>query len=1022
MTPGEFLRLLWPETGPYCIAHPYKPGEKPNIHRTFDTISQAVTHVHELAGSTDVFFTVLSLREHKVWEPEKVDYKTGEKGAWAVRPHRNIAAGKAVFFDLDVGDDPAKYPTQRDALAALGAFLIRTKLPQPTVISSGNGAHVYWHFDQTLPVDEWREIALHMRQLAEGLKVRIDVSRTTDSASILRVPDTYNWKTPTDPKLVRVLGDQRGAITPVATFRQMLSDAMIREGITAATPDSPRASAPAPGVPVIPGLAPQEFNDFGPPLTLGELGDVCAQVRKIIRSQTDSADPDYGKLDQTAWYRGMLATLRHVEGGNQLCTKLTALFPRRTSVVADKLVQLQKYAPATCATLQDIMPWKDAPCQGCQFRDKVANPFVAARKLASAPPPGQTTVPPPPPPAPTATMQTLVAPNLAIQQASIPNPPKPYTRMKGGGISITRTDKDGNQSVSMIYEHDLYPLKRLENKGDEKEQHVWRVTLPRSGSRDFTMDADTLYDMRKFCVSIAHNGLFPNKADLSNLQDYMVAYISQLQKTVDADVQTSHLGWSKDYKQFILPDKTLMADGTVQHSSLSVGVQRAAQHITRAGTPEAQRGLLHFFNHPEYVANQFVIVSGLASIIFDMTGHHGIVINCSGDAGASKSTTMYTAASVWGNPILWPINGTAKGATANARAQRIMVNSNLPTCVDEVTHMQVRDANDMVMGITQPGHRLRLDQTGAERRTDDSVKSAVMICTANSSLHSIISQDSTAGTAGSMRVFEIKFTAQSVHTKAEADEYLRALKENYGHLGEAFAHFVICNRDRVAKRVHQVMRDVDARCNIKSSERFWSAIIAAVYVAAEIAKALNILPYDPEALLDWATGPQMRHMRGVVTEEYRTPVDVLTNYIAEKQGHIMVIDRQISIGANTSGKNSANETAFAIVRPHGALLGHYDLKTQSLILLKSAFRDYCVQSGSSATRILEELNATGYKVVTDRNARRTLGAGTDLAKGQAWCFVVDMTHPDIAGAAPTLVASGGAPTTAPAGNLHAVKP
>src|SRR3546814_16328516 len=60
------------------------------------------------------------------------------------------------------------------------------------------------------------------------------------------------------------------------------------------------------------------------------------------------------------------------------------------------------------------------------------------------------------------------------------------------------------------------------------EQQVWRTVLPRSGIRDFTIDADVLYDQRKFCVAISNNGIYPNKADLSALQDYMVAYIAQL--------------------------------------------------------------------------------------------------------------------------------------------------------------------------------------------------------------------------------------------------------------------------------------------------------------------------------------------------------------------------------------------------------------------------------------------------------------------------------------------------------------
>ena len=61
---------------------------------------------------------------------------------------------------------------------------------------------------------------------------------------------------------------------------------------------------------------------------------------------------------------------------------------------------------------------------------------------------------------------------------------------------------------------------------------------------------------------------------------------------------------------------------------------------------------------------------------------------------------------------------------------------------------------------------------------------------------------------------------------------------------------------------------------------------------------------------------------------------------------------------------------------------------------------------------------TGY---TEKAIRRTLGAGTELAKGQSWCFAVDMRHQEISGHATLTVLNNvqGTPT-APAGNLKAV--
>ena len=1036
MTPGKFLRLVWPTKGHYCIAHPFKPAGSSvttYVHKVFATISDAASHVYAMEHSADVFFAILSLADPDHRDPNKIDYKTGEPGARAVRMAENMLAAKCLFFDLDVGADAAKYPSQIDALNGLRDFCKTALLPMPMMVSSGGGVHVYWVFDAEIPALEWRDLAHNLRQLAEALGLKVDPTRTTDSTSVLRVPETFNWKDRANPRRVVVL--QEGAVTPVPVLRQLILDALTRAGVTA-TPAPARGARPAATASDIHGIGSNmNFNDFGPPPTLEEVGSSCAQVRELVASQVDPAHPHYGPLDNTAWYRGLIGLVRHVEDGENWCRKLTDYHPRSVSDIEAKLVQAEKFPPAKCTTFQQFMPWKDAPCQTCKFRNdpSVPNPLAATRKSVAAPPPvvgpgtSAGSITSPPPLSSGSVVIQLVAPGAALQAAMIPNPPKPYERLKTGGISLTRTDKDGNESVSILYAHDLYPIKRLANGESKTEQQLWRVTLPRSGARDFTIDADVLYDPRKFCSALAHNGIYPNKADIPALQDYMVAYISELQRLADVDTQASHLGWADEYKRFVLPSKTLLDDGTVAVTALALGAERATQHITKKGDLHEQIKLMHFFNHQAYVPNQSVVLDAFASIIFHATGHHGIVVNLSGDAGASKSTTLYTAASVWGDPQLWPINGTNRGATANARAQRIVTNANLPTCVDEITHLPVKDAIDLVMNITQPGHRLRLQTDGTERQTADNYKSAIMIATANSSLHSLLSMDNAAGTAGSMRVFEMKFAIQSVHTKAEADEYLRQINQHYGHLGEVFAAFVIRNLAAVNARVQQVVREIDSAAHIQSGERFWSARIAAGIVAGEICRALGLLPYDVAAIREWSITRQIPFMRGVVKDEYRDPLAVLTDYIAEKHSNIVMVNRAGSTGVNV-GATGAAGAVYAENTPHGELLGHYDKYSGVLYLLKQGFKAHCNRAGVSSARILEDLGsprATSsgqvQRIVIDRQIRRTLGAGTNLAKGQSWCFAVDMNHPEISGQVPAQLVPGGAVTpTAPVGNLRSV--
>jgi hypothetical protein len=76
------------------------------------------------------------------------------------------------------------------------------------------------------------------------------------------------------------------------------------------------------------------------------------------------------------------------------------------------------------------------------------------------------------------------------------------------------------------------------------------------------------------------------------------------------------------------------------------------------------------------------------------------------------------------------------------------------------------------------------------------------------------------------------------------------------------------------------------------------------------------------------------------------------------------------------------------------MLGHYNIATTEMVLLKEGFREYCDRRKLPSQAILRTLLGDG--VVTSFDKQFTLGSGTDHAKGRAMCFIVDMAHPAIA--------------------------
>jgi hypothetical protein len=984
MTPHDFLSLLWPETGFYALATPFRiPGTDVTTyaHKVFETVEDAVAFADRRKSTTDIFFCVHSLREPRVWNPDKVDRKTGQQGAYEVRTQANMLAAKCFFFDLDVGSDPKKYASQAEALADLRRFCSETKMPKPLISSSGGGLHVYWPIDEALPSSIWRQYAAQLKKLAVSHGLRADPMRTTDVSSVLRVAGTFNLKNLENPRKVRVL--MEGAVTPATTFAAILSDALIRAGNTP-KPIDEFSAAPDDDL----GSNTDKVYD-GPPVSMQALGKACGQVRRFARLRGNVSEPE--------WY-AMLQLIRHVEDGEEWCHKLSAGHPSYDKDATDqKLLYLQSkdVGPTLCATLDDRCG--GGVCAACPHFGAVKSPLVAGRSKDLAPAP-------------------VVAPTIpSAPVVQLPDPPEPFKRMKGGGIGVEITNREGNEVTVVIYDHDLYPIRRIIDRERRVEQQVWRAHLPRGVNHDFVIDASALYRADVLASQLANNGVYPRPSRIKEVQEYMSAYISQLQKLQDADNSYNTLGWHNEFQVFVLPDKVLHRNGTVTPAQLTSHAESSSQAISKAGTLARQVELLKFYNHPSYRPNQWTILCGLASVIFHMTGHAGVVANVTGEAGASKSTTLYTAASLWGHPMKFPLNGTNHGATQKARAQRLTTMGSLPVCVDEITTMGYKDAQELVMNITQPEGRVALMRDGKERRQSEGEKSTILISTANNSLHGLLSHENSAGTAGSMRVVEIRFVAGKTHAKSQADEYLQELRANHGHIGEIFVSYVLANYATVYARVREKMRQIDRDADIQSGERFWGAKAAAVIVACEIVKELGLLDYEAEALYRWFLNDLLPQMRGVITAEYNTPLTTLADYLETISGNMIVM------GQSPSG-------SYVLRAPTGQLLAHYDTGHKVMMVLKKGFKDYCIRIGADATKILDELatfttDGTGRtsRIITNKSVRKVMGAGTEYAKIQSSCFVVNMAHPDVTGVVDLSVVSGDPQATTPArGQVKAV--
>jgi hypothetical protein len=320
MTIASFLDRHLPSTGHCCVARHANGKFSPSFHPDTHQAAARAT-VLDAGGRGEVYFACAAY----------VDPLQGRKG-------RNVLAVRCFWFDIDTRESKsdAPYADKEEAKVALARFCCVVGMPSPTVVDSGNGLHVYWPTDDELTPDEWRRVAKLFERAARKAGLKVDPSRTTDIASVLRVPGTANRKVPGKPRPVRLL--YLGSPTSCAQLNATL--------LAYAGPEA------APG-----GLNnTRRFNSNFPPSNAIQLAERCA----VIRHVRDTG----GNVPEPLWHAA-LGVLVHTIQGDAVCHDFSRGHPNYDPVeTQSKLDRLRTFGPTSCARLSTL---SDGLCRGCAY-------------------------------------------------------------------------------------------------------------------------------------------------------------------------------------------------------------------------------------------------------------------------------------------------------------------------------------------------------------------------------------------------------------------------------------------------------------------------------------------------------------------------------------------------------------------------------------------------------------------------------------------------------------------------------
>jgi hypothetical protein len=374
--PG-FINLHWRIPNPHDATKPDIWTGKPT--RTVGEFMKLLAWVQTRANTRDIYYCL---------SRQALSAKNTKGNTIAARLAENATFLKAIWLDMDVKAPPKGYATPAEAVEAVMAFCKAANLPGPSaIVASGGGLHVYWISETPLGRDDWQGYANGLKAAAINFGLRCDIGCTIDSARVLRVPGTKNYKQlPLRPVVVKGFGPHYNF---PATFAHLkaLAPAMAAPSSSAAPFDLTNFPTRVPTGPIeslAEGLRHEVLLDIGPLLAKGGCG--------FLREAFAAGGKDY---DQPQWnITTLLSTF--LENGEKLAHKMGDKHPGYDPSSTDDLwarkVAERKSRNLGWPSCNAIQAAGSKACAACPHLGKFKSPLHLTAPIANADP-GQSDCP-----------------------------------------------------------------------------------------------------------------------------------------------------------------------------------------------------------------------------------------------------------------------------------------------------------------------------------------------------------------------------------------------------------------------------------------------------------------------------------------------------------------------------------------------------------------------------------------------------------------------------------------------------
>lgn len=787
----------------------------------------------------------------------------------AQRLAQNAAAVRSLWLDVDVMTDlkPKGFRSSGAALDAFGRFLQASGMPAPTfiVMTGSGGFHAHWVLEDPISVSEWLPLAHALVAATRHFAfIPLDTSLVINPVCLLRIPDTFNWKTD-PPKPVWM--PRRGQLVSLTKIKEVLGPFTNINEIKIQSPLVPGQSALgaafAPRAP-LPFDRRQAYPELSFQGTIDDVGVTCPFIAETLRTHGEGLrEPVWFESLKVAYY-----TRDPLDAAHRLSSGHDGYDPEETE---EKLGHVEKDRQRRdlgwpqCQTIRDAGAEQ---CPTCPHLPKGQSPLNFVTPSNSVPPSGDQVTKGDNSSGYSASTITLTPPPAATAKPDFGKVPPPYYHDKQGLVwrPGEATDEDPNPASIKIAPLPIIDLTAQRQRKDKVGEYAvhFETQLDRTNVQRIYVPYANLNNPQSLFGQLDQQG-FNIGADYHKpFRKFMSSFTEQLFAAKLEATPSEMLGWSFDGES---EQPSGFVYGRMRYNCTGDRVVASPDQQTDAeycptGALDRWKQAARLGTQQKNPALDALLAVSFGAPLVLATGHSGMVINAySMTSGNSKSTICRIGQAVWSNPTVGL--GGAKD-TENFLQNKIATSRDLPVYVDDWQTINTpKQFVSLLFGMGQGRSKGRLNRSSQARPV--SAFHTLLGITSNTALVELVAEHTKMTEAGAYRLFEFEvpknISGQGMLNIAEGAQQDRLLDTNYGWPGKVYSAFLGKNVPKVFKEVQAFYRTLVERLKATQSERFWIATITVLYMGARYANQLELTEIDLDALLKFLVD-QLHLMRG----------------------------------------------------------------------------------------------------------------------------------------------------------------